>query len=282
MKTIKLAGREVLTIGMGTWHMGDHHSKRDQEIQALRTGIDNGIQVIDTAEMYGNGLSENLVGEAIAPYQRQELFIISKVLPSNASKEGLIHSLDQSLKRLGTDYLDQYLLHWRGNIPLSESVEALQQQKDKGKIRSWGVSNLDTYDIEEILAIENGHQCEANQLLYNLGERGIEYDLLPLMRNHSMPLIAYSPLAQGDSHGAQFSQNQDLQEIAKSHQISIYQLALAWCIRDGNTIAIPQSSNPDHVLANIQAASVQLTEEDLAIIDQIFPKANRKTHLNMI
>ncbi|XJS10822.1 aldo/keto reductase [Aerococcaceae bacterium WGS1372] len=282
MKTVKMAGRNVLAIGFGTWHMGDHANLRKKEIQAIRTGIEAGIQVIDTAEMYGSGNSENLVGEAIKPYRREDLFLISKVLPSNASKKQLSKSLDASLKRLQTDYLDQYLLHWRGNVPLSETVEALEEQKQKGKIKSWGVSNLDTDEIEKILSLENGNNCQSNQLLYNIGERGIEFDLLPLMRQHNIPLIAYSPVAQGDSLGAGFTKHEGMMTLAEKYDCDVYQLALAWCIRDGNTIAIPQSSNSEHVLANIQAAGIELDQEDLEMIDQLYPKPTKKSWLAMI
>lgn len=282
MKIVEIAGRNVLAIGFGTWHMGDHAKTKEKEIQAIRTGIEAGIQVIDTAEMYGSGRSEILVGEAIKPYEREDLFLISKVLPSNASKHQLSKSLDASLKRLGTDYLDQYLLHWRGSVPLSETVEALEEQKQKGKIKSWGVSNLDTDEIEEILALEKGRQCQSNQLLYNIGERGIEFDLLPLMRQHHMPLIAYSPVAQGDSFGAGFTKREAIIAMAQKYQCDVYQLALAWCIRDGNTIAIPQSSNPDHVRLNVQAAAIELVQEDIEVIDHLYPKPTRKERLAMI
>lgn len=282
MRIVNIAERAVFPIGLGTWHMGDHSKTKKKEIQALRTGIEAGVQVIDTAEMYGSGNSEQLVGEAIKPYDRDQLFLISKVLPSNASKNQLTQSLDASLKRLQTDYLDQYLLHWRGHIPLSETIEALEAEKAKGKIKSWGVSNLDTDDMKELLALEQGANCAANQLLYNIGERGIEFDLLPLMYSANIPLIAYSPMAQGDQFGANFTTNERLLELANKHDCDIYQLVLAWSIRDGNTIAIPQSSNSKHVLANVEAANIELSEADLAIIDSIYPKPSRKTHLAMI
>lgn len=282
MRTVNIAERTVFPIGLGTWHMGDHSKVKKQEIQALRTGIEAGIQVIDTAEMYGSGNSEQLVGEAIKPYNREQLFLISKVLPSNASKKQLKQSLDASLQRLQTDYLDQYLLHWRGHIPLSETIEALEAEKAKGKIKSWGVSNLDTDDMKELLALEQGDNCAANQLLYNIGERGIEFDLLPLMYSKHIPLIAYSPMAQGDQFGANFTTNERLLELAKQHDCDIYQLILAWSIRDGKTIAIPQSSNSKHVLSNVAAANIELSQVDLAIIDSIYPKPSRKTHLAMI
>lgn len=279
MINVKIADREVFPIGFGTWTIGDDLSKRKNEIDALRLGIENGLQVIDTAEMYGRGTAEKLVAEAITPYPREKLFLISKVLPENASKKQLVKSLDQSLNRLKTDYLDQYLLHWQGDIPLLETVEALETERKKGKIHSWGVSNLDTEELQNVLSFEVGKNCAANQIRYNLGDRGIEFDLQPLMRQHNIPLIAYAPVAKGDRSGKHFTQQKGLMEIAERHQINVFQLLLAWCIRDVQTIAIPKSSNPEHVLANLQAAKVRLSSEDLATIDQLYPKPSEKIPL---
>lgn len=279
MKKVKIADREVFPIGLGTWTMGDNSKTRDKEISALRIGIENGVQVIDTAEMYGQGLAEKLVAEAIAPYPRENLFLISKVLPENASKKQLSKSLDESLKRLKVDYLDQYLLHWQGSIPLQETIEAFEVERQKGKIKSWGVSNLDTADLTSVLGCKEGRYCASNQIRYNIGDRGIEFDLIPLMRKHHVPLIAYAPVAKGDSLGFRFNENQVLLEIAKKHQSSVFQILLAWCIRDGNTIAIPKSSNPDHVLANTQAASIELDIDDFVKIDEIYPKPKKKVSL---
>ncbi|MFA9458305.1 aldo/keto reductase [Halalkalibacter sp. AB-rgal2] len=198
MKKVKIAGRKVFPIGLGTWNMGERANQFEQEVEALRVGLDNGVQVIDTAEMYGNGNEEKLVAHAIKPYDREELFLISKVLPSNASKKQLPISLENSLKRLNTDYLDQYLLHWQGNIPIKETVEALEKVKSQGKIKSWGVSNLDVADLDKIMKLPYGINCGANQVRYNLGDRGIEFDLVPMMNKLEMPLIAYSPVARGD------------------------------------------------------------------------------------
>lgn len=279
---MKFNQREVLPIGLGTWHMGDDSSKREQEITALRGGIEAGAQVIDTAEMYGEGNSERLVGEAIQPFSREELFLVSKVYPWNASLTQLPISLDKSLQRLGTDYLDMYLLHWTGNIPLAETVEAMEKAKAAGKIRSWGVSNLDVADMEELLAVPNGENCQSNQVLYNLGERGIEFDLLPYMQARKIPMMAYSPIAQGDSLGDGLTKQKILLEIANQHQADIFQILLAWCIRDGATLAIPQSSNLKHTLSNIQAANIRLTKEELAMIDQLYPAPTSKQPLAML
>ncbi|KAF1296772.1 aldo/keto reductase [Enterococcus sp. JM4C] len=279
MKKVRIADQAVCPIGFGTWTFGDKTQIRETEIQALRTGIEHGVEVIDTAEMYGNGASERAVAEAIAPYNREDLFIISKVLPENASKKKLVTSLDGSLRRLKTDYLDHYLLHWQGSVPLEETVEALEQERLKGKIKSWGVSNLDTAELNVVLQAKGGEQCTSNQVRYNLGDRGIEYDLRPFMRERKIPLIAYAPVAKGDKLGANFTENKLLNEIAANHQCDVFQLLLAWCIRDGETIAIPQSGNPQHVLANVKAAEIILTRDELEAIDQVYPKPTRKQSL---
>ncbi|WP_152658459.1 aldo/keto reductase [Oceanobacillus sp. CFH 90083] len=281
MKKVKIAGREVFPIGLGTLKMGDKSNKFDQEIKAIQMGLDNGVQVIDTAEMYGDGNSEHLIAQAIKPYlyNREDLFLISKVLPSNASKKQLPISLDHSLIRLNVDYLDLYLLHWQGSIPLQETVEALEKAKNQGKIKAWGVSNLDTDDIEKILTFPEGANCAANQVRYNLADRGIEYDLIPVMSKQEIPVIAYAPVDRCDSSGTGLTKQNVLKEIAETHQADIFQILLAWCIRNGETIAIPQSSNPAHVFNNVKAAEIQLTQQDLEQIDTIFPKPVTKQPL---
>ncbi len=281
MKKVKIAGREVFPIGLGTWNMGDKAELWAQELEAIRTGLENGVQVIDTAEMYGNGNSEKLIAEAIDPYRssREELLLISKVLPANASKKQLPISLDASLKNLKVDYLDLYLLHWKGNIPIEETVEALEQARNRGKIKAWGVSNLDVTDIEKIIKLPNGMNCATNQVRYNLGDRGIEFDLVPLLNHYKMPVIAYSPVARGDRFGSYLTKQKALQEIAEKHQADIFQLLLAWCIRNGQTIAIPQSSKAAHVLNNVKSVDIQLTAQDLAKIDTIFPQPTTKQPL---
>ncbi|MDQ0230952.1 aldo/keto reductase [Metabacillus malikii] len=279
MKKVKIAGRKVFPIGIGTSNMGDQVDRFDQEVEAIRVGLDNGVQVIDTAEMYGDGNAEKLVAHTIKPYNREELFLISKVLPSNASKKQLPISLENSLKRLNTDYLDLYLLHWKGNIPIKETIEALENAKSQGKIKSWGVSNLDVDDIEKIMTLPDGMKCATNQVRYNLGDRGIEFDLVPMMNKLEMPLIAYSPVARGDSFGTNLTKQKVLKELAERHQSDIFQILLAWCIRNGKTIAIPQSSNTTHMIDNVKAVEIQLTQQDLQQLDSIYPKPSMKQPL---
>lgn len=259
--------------------MGNKVDKFEQEVEAIRVGLDHGVQVIDTAEMYGHGNAERLVAHAIKPYNREELFLISKVLPSNASKKQLPISLENSLKRLHTDYLDLYLLHWKGNIPIEETIEALEKVKSQGKIKSWGVSNLDVDDLGKIMKLPDGMKCATNQVRYNLGDRGIEFDLVPMMNKLEMPLIAYAPVARGDSFGTNLTKQKALKEIAEKHHSDSFQILLAWCIRNGQTIAIPQSSNTAHVTNNVKAAEIQLTQQDLEQIDSIYPKPNMKQPL---
>ncbi|MGY3771315.1 aldo/keto reductase [Tetragenococcus solitarius] len=279
---VNIHQKELFPIGLGTWHMGENKNKKDQEIKALRTGIEYGATAIDTAEMYGEGGSELLVGEAIRPFNREDLFLISKVYPWNASKKQLPISLENSLKRLATDYLDLYLLHWTGNVPIEETIEALEEAKKAGKIKAWGVSNFDVKDLKEMYEKENGQYCQANQVLYNLGERGIEFDLFPFMKEKQLPLIAYAPIAEGDSLGANLTRNKSLQQIAENHQATIFQILLAWSIRYDQTLAIPQSSNAEHVIENVKAAGIQLSETEVKQLDEEFPKPTKKQPLAII
>lgn len=276
MNKVCIAGQYVHPIGIGTWAIGSDPSKRDQEIKAIRAGIDQGAQVIDTAEMYD---SEELVGEAIKSYDRKKLFLISKVLPSNASKRKLATSLEKSLQLLGTDYLDHYMLHWQGNYSFIETVMALEEQKKRGLIRSWGVSNLDTEELKQVLSLPSGKNCASNQVRYNLKDRGIEYDLLPYMREQSIPLIAYAPVAKGDTLGKKLSEQKVLIEISNQHNCDVYQLLLAWCIRDKRTIAIPKSSKVEHMVNNIKSAEITLSKQECALIDQYFVPPTKKEML---
>ncbi|MGM0215387.1 aldo/keto reductase [Enterococcus sp. AZ109] len=280
--TIDLGDKKVAAIGLGTWHMGEKIAKRQQEIAALQAGIDAGAQVIDTAEMYGEGRSEQLVGEAIAPYDRSKLYLISKFYPWHADKENLQRSLAQSLARLQTDYLDLYLLHWPGSIPLEETIAELERMKKAGLIRQWGVSNFDTNEMQHLFSVPEGKNCITNQVLYNLASRGIEYELLPWMREEKLPLIAYSPIAQGDTLGGKLLDNPLLKEIAATHQATIFQILLAWVIRDGKTIAIPQSGNAQHVLDNLQAWEIQLTPSEYEQLNQVFPEPTSKQPLDIL
>jgi len=256
--------------------MGDSDMHRKAELDALRTGIDLGMTLIDTAEMYGNGRSERLVGEAIQG-QRDKVFLISKVLPSNASRQGTLKACENSLKRLQTDYLDMYLLHWQGRYPFEETVEAMLQLQQEGKIRDWGVSNMDVAEMEEFYSIPGGNTCAANQVVYNLTRRGIEYDLIPWCHEHNLPVIAYSPVEQG-----RLQNNKLLSEIARRHNASPTQIALAWVIRTPGVIAIPKAASAKHVEENFKSLSIALTTEDLEQIDSVFHAPTRKISLDML
>ena len=280
--TVKLSnGAVVPAIGQGTWYIGETASKRAQEIDAIRSGIGAGMTLIDTAEMYGRGLSEKLVGEAISSAARKNIFIVSKVLPSNAGKKNMERSCDATLKRLGTDYLDLYLYHWRGSIALAETVACLEELKAKGKIRAWGVSNFDTSDMDELFALPSGKNCAVNQVLYHLGSRGIEFDLLPWMRRHGVALMAYCPLAQAGTLRRGLFENETVAAVAQKHGCVVTQVLLAWCIRDGTTIAIPRSSRKEHTLLNAGADTVQLDTQDFIALDKAFPPPTHKMPLDI-
>ena len=280
MKKVTLAGVEVPAIGIGTWHMGEDPSQEQREIQAIRSGLDAGVRIVDTAEMYGSGKSETLVGKALAPYQRDDIYLISKVLPHNASKAKLEQHLDASLQRLQTDYLDLYLYHWRGGVPLAETIAELDRMKQIGKIKAWGVSNFDVTDMEELLELPAGKNVAVNEDLYNIEERGIEYDLLPWQYEHHVPLIAYSPVGGKQNElGTSMLTNQVVKEIADQHNVTPYVLLLAWIIRNDQTIAIPQTNNPEHAAANMQAAELELTSAELARLEQEYPKPDHKVPL---
>ena len=274
-------GREMRALGQGTWRMGDDASKRDAEIEALQTGLDCGLHVIDTAEMYGEGKAESLVGEAIRG-RREDVFLVSKVYPHNAGGEKLIQSCEATLERLGTDYLDLYLLHWRGNIPLKETVDGLEQLKADGKIRAWGVSNFDVDDMEELLALPNGNQCAVNQVLYHLGSRGIEHDLLPFLQEQGIPVMAYSPLAEGSDVKEKIFNDETVHRIADAYSATPAQLLLAWATRSGHVIAIPKAGQAAHVEENAAALLLQLTEDDYAALDEAFPPPSGKEPLDVI
>lgn len=279
---VQLGRKNLFPIGMGTWHMGDNPSTRKKEIEALRYGLEKGIEVIDTAEMYGEGNSENLIGEAIQDIKREDIYLISKFYPFHAQEPELERSLENSLERLGTDYLDLYLLHWKSSTPMEETIESLEKYVKDGRIRNWGVSNFDTADMEEMWELKGGENCTANQILYNIASRGIEYDLLPMQRGKSLPAIAYSPIAQGDTRGDNIAGNKVLQKIAEEHNATIFQVMLAWTIRHHDVLAIPQSSNKNHIQENINAQSIKLSEEELQLIEKEFPAPKRKMPLDII
>ena len=280
-KVILKSGISVPAIGQGTWKTGDRPDKREQEIAALRTGIEQGMTLIDTAEMYGSGLSEALVGEAIAPFDREGLFIVSKVLPQNAGRKAMRRACEDSLRRLKTEYLDLYLYHWRGGIPLAETVECLQSLKNSGLIREWGVSNFDTADMRELEALTHSENCTAVQDLYHIGSRGTEYSLKHYLRERGIAFMAYCPLAINGSLRRGITENTVLRQITEAHGASVQQIMLAWAIRDGNTIAIPKSSLAAHTVENAKAAEIELSDDELKMIDKEFPAPDREIPLDV-
>lgn len=275
-------GTKVPAIGQGTWFLGEDRSYFEEEKDALTAGVKAGMTLIDTAEMYGEGKAEELIGKTIAGMDRSKLFLVSKVYPHNAGRRNIFKSCMASMKRMGTDYLDLYLLHWRGGVPLEETVACMEQLKKEGKIRRWGVSNFDTDDMEELWSVPNGKNCAVNQVLYHVASRGIEYDLLPWMREHHVPLMAYCPLAQGGDLRRGLFENPVLREIAKGHGVSVAQVLLAFVVRDGNTIAIPRASQERHTLDNAAADKLVLTEEELRMIDKVFPAPTSKVYLDIV
>ena len=268
------AGEAVPVFGLGTWKMGEDSRHASAEADALKLGLDLGATLIDTAEMYGN--AETVVGEAIAG-RRDGVFLVSKVLPSNASRSGTIAACERSLKRLRTDRIDLYLLHWRGGVPLGETVEAFETLKAAGKIRHWGVSNFDADDMEELFELPAGGNCQTNQVLYNLSRRGPEFDLVPWCRKQGMPVMAYSPVEQG-----RLARSGKLEAVAARHGATPAQVALAWAMARPGVIAIPKASRPEHVRQNIAALDLSLTPGDLAELDRVFPPPARKKPLEMI
>ena len=266
MKTVEFpSGERVPALGQGTWNMGDNRAKRAQEISTLRRGIDLGLTLLDTAEMYGDGRSEQLIAEAIAG-RRDEVFIVSKVLPNNASHRGTVAACERSLKNLNTDRIDLYLLHWRGSVPIAETLEALIALQSAGKIRHYGVSNLNFSEMQEWWKTTGGEATATNQLLYNLSRRGIEWDLLPWLRERRVPVMAYSPLEQ-----ARLFKNAKFAALAKASGITPAQLALAWLLAKEDVIVIPKCSSTVRVEENAAARDIQLTAAQLAALDNIFP-----------
>ena len=276
MKTVTLPGGTVVpALGQGTWKMGDHRERRDAEIAALREGVDLGMTLIDTAEMYGDGAAESLIWEALSD-RRDELFIVSKAYPHNAARGRLERACEASLRRLGTDRIDLYLLHWRGAVPLAETVEAMTALLRAGKIRSWGVSNLDVDDMDELVAADGG-DCATDQILYNLMRRGPERELLPWLDGQGMAAMAYSPVEQGRLLTAPA-----LKTIATRLGATPAQIALAWVLRHPNLIAIPKAASVDHVRENRAAADLVLTRADIAALDAAFPSPKTRRSLEML
>lgn len=277
IRTTKLpSGEAVQVLGQGTWKMGEDARRRADEVNALKLGLDLGMTLIDTAEMYASGGAEEVVAEAIAG-RRDELFLVSKVLPSNASRSGVPAACEKSLRRMRTDRIDLYLLHWPGSVPLAQTVEAFEALKKAGKIRHWGVSNFDTDEMEELAGLPAGGNVQTNQVLYNLSRRGPEFDLAPWSRQRGIPLMAYSPVEQGA-----LARNARLEAIAARHNATAAQIALAWVMQQDGVIAIPKASRQEHVRQNVAALDIKLTGEDLADLDRAFPPPTRKRGLEMI
>jgi diketogulonate reductase-like aldo/keto reductase len=275
-KTMLPSGEAVPILGQGTWFMGDKPRQRNDEIASLQLGLDLGMTLIDTAEMYGEGAAEELVGEAIGD-RREDVFLVSKVLPSNATRRGTIAACERSLARLKTDWLDLYLLHWRGGTPLAETLAAFEELVRTGKIRHWGVSNFDAGDMKELVRLRGGSSAATNQVLYNLTRRGIEHDLLPWCQEHGMPVMAYSPIEQGRLLG-----HRALQEVAKRHAATPAQVSLAWVLRQDRVIAIPKAGTATHVRENRGALDIELTAEDIKALDRAFPPPTGPQALEML
>jgi len=267
-------GSVVPALGQGTWHIGEVEKQRAAEIKALQLGLDLGMTLIDTAEMYGDGEAEKVVGQAISG-RRSEVYLVSKVYPDNASRKGAVAACERSLGRLKTDYLDLYLLHWRGSIPLEETVAAFEDLRRTGKIRNFGVSNFDKSDMEQIMDLSGGDETATNQVLYNLQRRGIEWDLLPWCRQRRIPVMAYSPMEQGRLLAS-------LRPFGERRGLSPARVALAWVLCQEGIIAIPKATDVQHVSENRSAAEIVLSEEDLRELDALYPRPVRKGPLEML
>jgi diketogulonate reductase-like aldo/keto reductase len=277
MRITTIAGEQVPVLGQGTWQLGDRADRRQQEIAALQLGIDLGMTLIDTAEMYGDGASEELVAEAITG-RRDRLFLVTKVLPGNAtSKKRIVTSCENSLRRLRVDHVDLYLLHWRQSEKLAVVVEAFTELVAAGKIRHWGVSNFAVADLQELEGVAGGRNVASNQVLYNVTRRGIEFDLLPRTRAAGVNVMAYTPIEQGRILGSAV-----LREIARRHNVTAAQIALAWTIRAEGVMAIPRSGSPAHTRENAAAADLELTPRDLQEIDRAFPPPRKARALEML
>jgi len=277
MKTVQLpSGERVAALGQGTWNMGESPGRRGQEIAALRAGLDLGLALIDTAEMYGEGRTESLVGEAIAG-RRDEVFLVSKVYPHNASRTAMRRACEASLKRLRTDRLDLYLLHWPGSVPIAETVEGFAELQAAGLIRHWGVSNLDTAAMRELWAAPGGNGVQVNQVLYNLTRRGVERNLLPWLGEHRVPLMAYSPVEQG-----RLLQDRRLADFAGARGMTPAQVALAWLLARDNVVAIPKTASEERLRENLAALDHPLDAQALAELDLLFPAPKRSVPLEML
>ena len=269
-------GEHIPKLGQGTWEMGEQPARRAAEIAAIRAGVELGMTLVDTAEMYGDGATESLLGEALGGL-RERVFLVSKVYPHNASRRGVQTACEKSLKRLKTDHLDLYLLHWRGSVPLEETVAGFEALRQAGKIRHWGVSNFDTDDMDELMTVPGGDACATNQILYNVARRGPEYDLLSWLAAHDMPAMAYSPV----DH-ARLPKRSALDDIADARGVSVFQVALAWVLQQSGVFAIPKAGSAEHVRDNQRALELRLDAGERAAIDAYFKPPRSKRPLEML
>jgi diketogulonate reductase-like aldo/keto reductase len=274
---------QLSSLGLGTWRMGEDHARRPREVAAVRGALETGWRVIDTAEMYGDGGAEEVVGAALADAMRSgsltrdEVFVVSKVYPHNATGRGTVAACERSLARLGLDHLDCYLLHWRGSVPLKVTVDAFETLRARGKIRHWGVSNFDVADMEELLAVRGGDRCATNQIYYSLSARGPEFDLVPWLRRHGMTTMAYSPIDQGS-----LARHAALRALADRRNATPAQIALAWLTSQPGVMAIPKAASEAHLRENLASLALTLDEADRATLDAAFPPPRRKTPLAML
>lgn len=284
-KFIKMPNNKLYNqLGIGTYKLGASRTKHSKELDAIVTAMKCGARILDTAEYYTG--AEELLGEAIKNVSneipREELYIVSKVMPHNAGRKNIFNSCENSLKKLGLKYIDLYLLHWRGNIPLKETVDCMEELKQQGKIRDWGVSNFETEDMNELWSIPNGKNCVTNQVLYHIGSRGIEYDLFPWCKEHNVFIMAYSPIAQGGELNRKLYKNKILLEIAKNHNASISQIMLAFILNQENIIPIPRSGNSEHIREDFESLNIKLSKEEIDEIDREYPKPTRRLPLDII
>jgi diketogulonate reductase-like aldo/keto reductase len=276
MRSVRLPSDEqVPVLGQGTWRMAESRSDREEELHSLRLGLELGLTLIDTAEMYASGGAEELVADAIEG-RRDEVFLVSKVLPANATRDGTVDACERSLGRLRTDRIDLYLLHWRGDVPLAETVEAFTELSEAGKIRHWGVSNFDTHDLTELIALTGGDQVATDQVLYNLSRRQAEHELLPWCRERDMPLMAYSPIDRGA-----LVEDDVAAAVAEKHGATTAQVALAWVLRHDDVFAIPKASTPEHVRENARALELSLDDDDLRLLEQEFPRPDGRGQVDL-
>lgn len=275
-------GRPMPRLGQGTWRMGEDDLKRKEEVAALRYGISLGMNLIDSAEMYAEGQAEDVAGEAIKTIRRQDVFLVSKVYPENANRQSIFQSCNQSLKRFGVKYLDLYLLHWREDADLAEVAYCMESLVQQEKIKGWGVSNFDTFDMEDLWKVPDGNKCAMNQVLYNLGSRGIEFDLMPWQRERNIPFMAYCPIAQGTSLRQELLEDKHVREVARIYDVTPMQILLSFVLRHEDVAAIPKAVVRDHVRQNAESITISLNEDDLAWISKSFPAPVSKMEMEKI